>query len=129
MVGRKQHEAGETLVEILVSILVIATVFAAFAYAYVTGFTATKTHRDYVVADNVLRTAAEQLESAVRDACATGTTYSVTFTAPPGFTPPSPISSTCPGVSPTPDPQMVPPLVVKLPNGQTKSLSVMVRQP
>jgi type II secretory pathway pseudopilin PulG len=127
---RARSENGETLVEVIFSLVIMGLIFSAFLAAIATSSTASKTHRDLVTADAVLRNAAELTKRAVRHDCRSGPTYSATFPTPPaGFTPPPNISNrACPPVTGSFDTQ-VPELTftVTMPEGQTRSLNVRVR--
>src|SRR5262245_7068077 len=110
----RRSEAGETLLEIVIAVVVIGIVFSGFFAAYSTAAKASSTQRVAAQADALLRNAAEATKNAVRDQCADstastpGATYSVTLpSAPTGWPaltmtpadqtcPPVPTSSTCP---------------------------------
>ena len=140
------RERGDSLVEILLTIVVIGIVGSAAFYAISFGATNSKSHRDVVTADQLLRNSAEATKQAVRTSCANGgATYSVPFSTLPApdpaqtwhqyyetdrsFALPADITNrTCPsssGASATP----TVPLSVTLPNGTTRSLSIVVRTP
>jgi type II secretory pathway pseudopilin PulG len=145
-VARRGRERGETLVEILLTIVVIGIVGSAAFYAISFGATNSKSHRDFVTADQILRNSAEATKTAVRTTCVgVGGNYSVPFstlTSPEPsqnwhqfyetdrhFTLPADISNqSCPlttvaGGTPTV------PLSVTLPDGRVRSLSLVVRRP
>ena len=125
---RAHNEAGESLVEILIALVIIGIVVSALYASYATASTASKSHRDLVTADAVLRNSAEATKSAVRTSCATGPNYSVTYSAPAGFTPPANVTNQpCPSkVEPLTAPVT---LTVTMPNGTAKSLSIELRTP
>jgi Tfp pilus assembly protein PilV len=84
---RKKDEAGLSLIEVVVAIVILGGIVSALMGALVTSSTTAKTHRDLVSADAVLRDYAEATKAAVRASCASaGATYSVTYTPPSGFT-------------------------------------------
>ena len=62
---RRDHQAGETLVEILVALVIIGLIVSAYLATYSTGALASKAHRDLVTADGVLRNYAESVKDAV----------------------------------------------------------------
>jgi Tfp pilus assembly protein PilV len=124
-----RNEAGETLIEVLISLVVIGAVVAAFFSAIVTTSTATKSQRYYVTADAVLRDYAESAKQGARDTCTssnTGTAIPVSYAPGPssGFT----VAAT--GLT-CPSPTTVNPVVITatLPNGVQKKLSINVRTP
>jgi hypothetical protein len=135
-------EAGDTLVEILVAIVIIGLVVGAFFAAIATTSVASTSHRDLVSADEWLRHSAELLKTAVRIDCVSAASkYSVTFYDPtgldktklehhPNFTPPSDIvNHDCPPVTTGVAAVPIVKLTVQLPRGNAKSLDVMVRTP
>lgn len=138
----RSREAGDTLIEILLAIVVMGIIGSAAFYTISFGATNSKSHRDFVTADQVLRNSAEATKTAVRSACASGATYSVAFSTLPApvptqtwhqyyetdrnFTLPADLANTpCPGAAATPTVT----LSVNLPNGITRSLSIVVRKP
>ena len=142
MTSRRHHETGETLVEILIAIVVIGIVGSAAFYAISVGAMSSKSQRDFVTADHLLRNSAEATKAAVRSACASGgPTYSVAYSALPApdtsqtwhqyyetdrhFTLPTDIANPCPGPTATPTVQ----LSVTMPSGTQKSVSIVVRSP
>ena len=130
MKTRHRGEAGETLVEIVLSLVVMSLVVAAMYASFATASTGSKNHRDLVTADAVLRNSAEATKAAVRKSCANhGSTYSATYSAPAGFTPPTDIvNQACP---PTTGSGQTPTvlLTVTLPSGSQKKLSISVITP
>jgi type II secretory pathway pseudopilin PulG len=78
---RARSEMGETLVEVLFAIVIIGIIVSVFFSALVTSSTASRTHRDLVSADTVLRDYAEATKAAVRADCtASGSHYTVGYT-------------------------------------------------
>lgn len=135
---RPQHrsEVGETLIEVLISLVVIGIIVSAFFAAIATTSNASKTHRDLVSADAMLRDSAELTKTAVRRDCDGGTTYAVTYSSLPprlGFTYPADVTNQpCPSVAVPGDPAAQVPtvtLTVTTPGAHTKSLAIMVRTP
>jgi len=130
----RRTEAGETLLEVIMALVVIGLVVSAYFATFSTQSSASTTHRNLVTADGVLRGYAETIKAAVRDStngCGklNPTTFTASYTPPSGFT----VSST-PGVSG----QTCPPATtVQLehltvswgPNGMSRSLDINVRTP
>src|SRR5439155_12429460 len=84
---RERDEAGMSLVEIVIAIVILGAVVSALLAALATAAISSKSHRDLVTADAVLRDYAESTKSAVRASCTSaGATYSVTYLPPNGFT-------------------------------------------
>lgn len=141
----RTRESGDTLIEIILAIVVIGIIGSAAFYTISFGATNSKSHRDFVIADQLLRNSAEATKSAVRSACASGATYSVAFSTLPApvptqtwhqyyeidrqFTLPTDVANNpCPassGAAATPTVAVS----VTLPNGTPKSLSIVVRKP
>jgi type II secretory pathway pseudopilin PulG len=128
--ARLAREAGETLVEILIAIVVIGIVGSAGFYAISVGAQNSKSHRDLVTADALLRNYAEAATQSVRTTCnGTNTTFTVpnqlsSGQAAAGWQ----LSATglnCPGAS---NVQQVD-ITATVPTGLTKTLSIEVRSP
>ena len=92
---RRGNEGGETLVEILISIVIIGLVAGAIFATYATSATAAKSQRDFVTADAELRDYAEAIQGAAR-ACTPG----ALFNAPAAPTTPYPATSDAPATCP-----------------------------
>ena len=124
------RQSGETLVEILITIVVIGIVGSAAFFAISVGATNSKNHRDLVTADQLLRNYAEAAKQAVRATC---TGSNSTFTVGNQLTPEEvaqnwQLSATglnCPAASGV---QQVD-ITATLPTGTTKKLSIEVRSP
>lgn len=118
---------GETLIEVLISLVVLGIVFAAFFAGIATTSTATKSHRYFVTADAVLRDYAETAKQAARDTCTssnTGAAIPVTLTTPT----PSGFTVTATGLTcPPPTTVNQVDITATLPNGVDKRLSIDVR--
>jgi len=141
MTTSSDRERGETLVEILISIVVLGLIASASFYSISVGATSSKSHRDFVTADALLRDSAEATKAAVRTSCVPGgTTYSVpysTLIAPDGttwlqyyqtsrhFTLPTDLTNPCPSATQAP----VVTLSIYLPDSTQKTLSIEVRTP
>jgi type II secretory pathway pseudopilin PulG len=124
----RRNQAGDTLIEIIFAIVIIGVVVSALLAAIVTNENGTTSHRSFVTADHVLRNYAENVKQTVRASCtAVGVTWVPTYAAPSGYTINSLSSGvrTCPAVAST---QQVD-LTVGLPNGTSRTLSLVVRTP
>jgi type II secretory pathway pseudopilin PulG len=133
---RRGDEAGDSLVEIVLALVIIGVVIGAFVATFSTGATASSTHRRLVTADVVLRNYAEQTKLAVSK-CVEGGSYEMTYvdaegnpTNPPdGFSlTPAPNTGANVPCPPATEPASVS-LVVTLPNGDPREMSIEVRTP
>jgi type II secretory pathway pseudopilin PulG len=126
---RRRDESGETLVEIVIALVILGFIVSAYLASLATASTSSKTHRDLVTADAVLRDYAEATKGAVRASCAgSATTYTVSFSSPSGFAPPTPVPGStqpCPATTSV----SVVHLTIAMPNGTVKSLDIDVRAP
>jgi type II secretory pathway pseudopilin PulG len=124
-----RDERGDTLLEVVISLVLIGLVVGAYFATYQTTSGNSTTQRNLVTADGVLRSYAEATKAAAREQCATQPTYSVTsYTPPTGYTVNPLTNQTCP--SPTAgDSASNPPvhLQVTLAGGLTKSFDIVVR--
>ena len=94
-VGRdEQNETGDTLVEVLVSLLVMSICGLALMLTFTTSITASAEHRNLAALDTVLRSASEsalsqiqQQSSALFTSCASASYYNsnLTLSPPTGF--------------------------------------------
>ncbi len=125
---RTRDEAGESLIEIVIALVILGAVVSAMLATIATSATSSKGHRDLVTADAALRNYAEATKSAVRTSCtSSGATYTVSYTAPSGLGV-SPVPSTsqpCPSTTSV----TVVHLQVTLPSGTVKPLDSEVRAP
>jgi type II secretory pathway pseudopilin PulG len=130
MHARRHDESGDTLLELVIALVLIGLVVGAFFATYTTQGSGSTAHRTLVTADGVLRAYAEAAKSAVRDQCAASgaTQFSVTPPTVPGYTLNALNNQSCPprATSSTWPPLM---LTVTMPNGQNRSLSIVVRSP
>jgi len=139
MHARRDDQAGDTLLEILIAIVIIGISMSVLFYAFSISTSRSGIHQDLVTANGILRSFAETTKAAVRDpvnGCGkpTPTTFSVVYTPPPqavtnGFSvssTPTLTSQNCP--SPT---TVLPArLTVTMPHGEgTKTLDIRVRTP
>ncbi|TAN26851.1 MAG: hypothetical protein EPN30_04085 [Actinomycetota bacterium] len=89
----RHSEAGDTLIEVLMTLVVASLCAVAFLVAFTTAISASAEHRTLVSMDTVLRSVSEQAVSQIQQqpnplfaSCATPATYSgVGFTAPAGY--------------------------------------------
>src|SRR4051794_7379205 len=131
--GSQHDERGDSLIEIVLSLVLIGLVVAAFFATFSTGATGSSAHRDLVTADSVLRDYAESIKAAVENptsgcGAANPTTFTANFTPPAGYSvasTPSVVAQPCPAATAL----QVEHLVVTLPNGRTNSLDIAVRTP
>ena len=85
---RGRGEAGDTLVEVILALIIIGVVVSSFFASIATTSTASKTQRDFVTADAALRDYAEAAKQAARDTCTssnTGQAFTVSYTPPAGI--------------------------------------------
>ena len=123
---RRADERGDTLIEILAALLIISIVIIGYFSNASTAITGSKTHRDLVTADAVLRDDAETIKTAVRTQCVNGaSSYTASYAAPAGFSVNQLGAHTCP--PPTAPAQLT--LTVSLPEGLPKTLQIVVRTP
>ncbi|MDP9222734.1 MAG: hypothetical protein M3P18_02565 [Actinomycetota bacterium] len=81
---RFRGDAGESLIEIVVTIVVIGGAVTALLAALATAALSSATHRHLVTADTVMRSYAEATKIAVRRDCGSGlTSYSLSSYAAP----------------------------------------------
>jgi prepilin-type N-terminal cleavage/methylation domain-containing protein len=134
--ARTDRQRGETLVEILITIVVIGIVGSAAFYAISVGATNSKSHRDFVTADAILRNYAEAAKQAALNQCTNPTGQPLTITYPgtvpnnfmvsatgpgPGFGPPA-----CPSSLSTVSEIDI---TATLPDTTTRVLKIDVRAP
>jgi Tfp pilus assembly protein PilE len=87
---RRRSEGGETLVEILISVVIIGLVVGAIFATYTAAATSSKSQRDFVTADAELRDYAEALHAAAEN-CTKGAPLNP---APPASPYPYTVTST-----------------------------------
>jgi type II secretory pathway pseudopilin PulG len=121
----RRTEVGDTLIEILIALVVIGLVVSAFFATFSTQASGSLVQRDVVTEDGALRSYAELTKSAVRTQCASGSTFSVSYTPPAGFGVNPLVNQSCPGVT------SVSPVTLQIqkqPNGIARSLDIKVRK-
>jgi hypothetical protein len=129
MRSRSNDETGESLLEIVLALVVMGLVVGAFFATYATQGSGSTAHRTLVTADGVLRAYAESTKSAVREECTTpGETFAVTYSPPAGYTVNPLVGQPCPPRASTGTWSPIV-LTVEMPNGDDRSLSLVVRSP
>ena len=86
---RKDGDEGESLVEIVIALVLIGLVLTALMAALATAARASKSQRDLVKVDTIMRSYAESVKNEVRTGCLNPDTtpnYYDNFTPPLGFT-------------------------------------------
>jgi type II secretory pathway pseudopilin PulG len=122
---RLPRDAGETLVEIVMTVVIIGIAVTALISGLATTATASTTNRNTVVADTVMRNLAEAIKHS-SSACVEGQPLDVQFTPPDAF-----------AVSVTPAaPACPPPTAVELltldvdgPGDVHQTMQIVVRTP
>lgn len=79
---RKHDEAGDTLIEIVIAIVIIGLVVSTVLATYSTQSSGSITQRRLVTADGILRSYAESIKSAVRADCGDPSRTTYRFTPP-----------------------------------------------
>ncbi|HEY4331209.1 MAG TPA: hypothetical protein VGM78_01515 [Ilumatobacteraceae bacterium] len=122
---RHRRDVGETLIEIVLTVVIIGISITALISALATAGSAGTTQRISVESDTVMRNYAEATKAAART-CVVGGTYSVDFSAPTGYVVGGgPVAATCPDVTST---QLLS-LSVTGPTGVTAHMDMRVRSP
>jgi hypothetical protein len=148
MVATERGEHGDTLLEIVLAIVLIGIVVAAYFATYSTQGAGSTAHRTLVTADGILRSYAEATKSAVRAQCVGGaSSYGVARLAdtpanyaveldgslipasPLSLSQPCPPSSTPTTTFASGQPWEPTTLTVTMPNAKTRSLSLALRSP
>ncbi len=120
----RRSEAGETLLEIVMAIVIIGLVVSAYFATFSTQASGSSLQRNLVTADGLLRSYAEATKSAVRANCATSTTFTTTTPSLPSGFSASANTNQCPAT--VSDVKQVD-LTVRTPNGVTRALTIDVR--
>jgi type II secretory pathway pseudopilin PulG len=122
-----RDDAGESLIEVVMAMLVLGGAIAALLASVTTAVNSSRTHRNLVRTDTVMRNYAEAIKVAVRDGCDGGTSggnYAVSYSAPDFSFATSDPTNACPAAgAPI---ELV--LSVSGPAG-TKSMQIVVRRP
>ena len=122
---RARRDVGETLIEILLTIVIISLTITALVSGLATVANAGSAQRSSVKIDVVLRDYAEATKSAVQS-CVVGGSYTVTYPAPSGYVPStSPTDTLCPAVTTSKLLQ----LTVNGPAGSHATMALRVRTP
>jgi type II secretory pathway pseudopilin PulG len=122
---RHRDEAGETLIEIVLTIVLIGLAVTALLAGLGTAASASKQHRDLATSDTVMRSYAEATKQAVRTQCTAGAaSYTVRYSPPTGYTV-SGAGTTCPATTTT---QSLA-LVVTDGDGNSTRMTIVVRTP
>jgi hypothetical protein len=89
--GDRRSEAGDTLLEVLIALVVLSVASVALLVSFATSISASSTYRDVATLDTVLRTASEEVitqiqqqPAALFQSCAGAA--NVTFSLPTGYT-------------------------------------------
>ena len=125
-----RRDVGETLIEILLTIVIIGTSATGLLSSLATAGNAGNAQRGGVQADTVLRSYAEAVKAAGQK-CVAGEPFNVTVVATPSFPVSTiPAGTLCPGPATTPRPFLLPlTLTVTGPLSVHDSLDVVVRTP
>jgi Tfp pilus assembly protein PilV len=121
---RQRDEQGMSLVEVVIALVILASVVTALMAALATTSSGSEHHRELVRADAALRNYAEATKLAVRQSCDDGPTYTPP-TSPTGYTVTG-ATGTCPPKSGSLTPVT---LTVTVPNGAAKTMDIIVRSP
>jgi type II secretory pathway pseudopilin PulG len=124
----RRTQAGDSLIEIIIAIVVIGIVTSAIVAAIATSENGSSAHRRLVTADTVLRNWAEAAKTAVRTSCSSsGGTWTATYPPPlpSGYTLAPLTGQACPAVTTT----GLMTIQVTLPNGIVKSMQIATRTP
>ncbi|MEZ5249416.1 MAG: hypothetical protein R2713_09465 [Ilumatobacteraceae bacterium] len=121
---RGRADAGESLLEIVITVVVIGVTVTALVSGLASVSAAGEAHRQ-VCADTVMRNYAEAAKAAAR-ACTVGGTWQPVYSPPSGYTVSrTPASSACPPIA---TPARVD-LTVASPSGVTQTMTIVVRTP
>jgi len=122
---REYRDRGETLIEIILTVVITTITVTALVSSLATAGTAGQAQRGSVTADGVMRNYAEAVKAAGRT-CTNGGVYKVRFTPPAGFA-----VSAAPPISRCPPPAS--PLVLTLavdgPTAFDQTMQIVVRTP
>jgi type II secretory pathway pseudopilin PulG len=127
MAMKARRDVGETLIEIMLTIVIISLTITALVSSLATVANAGTAQRNSVNIDVVLRNYAEVTKAAAQS-CVVGGNYTVTYVPPTGFTVSRiPVSATCPPTIGTQPPPLQ--LIVNGPSGSHATMQLTVRTP
>jgi Tfp pilus assembly protein PilV len=121
---RSRTDAGETLVEIVFSVVLISLAVTGLVSALATASQAGAAQRASVTVDVVTRNYAEATKAAVQG-CTFPGSYTVAYTPPTGYH----VSSSGSGVCPDPSTAPAITLTVTAPNGTASTMQIRIRTP
>jgi Tfp pilus assembly protein PilV len=122
---RERRDAGETLIEILFTVVITGLTITALIASLATAGNAGNVQRNSLRGDIVMRNYAEATKAAAQT-CVAGATYTVVYTPPTGFTSTTvPTGTVCPAVA---TPRLLQ-LVVTGPLGLRETMQVKVSTP
>ncbi|TPW11492.1 MAG: hypothetical protein FD127_3211 [Acidimicrobiaceae bacterium] len=120
---RTCRDRGESLVEVILTIVIISVTVTSLIAGLSTAASATNMHREHTTTDMVIRNYAEATKLAVQG-CAVGGRFTVVYTPPTGYTA-SGAGGGCPPVSSA----QVVSLTARSPSGVVKTLQIGIRTP
>lgn len=120
---RARGDRGETLVEILLTVIIVGLTVTALVSSLATVSNAGNSQRNSVRADVELRNYAEKTKLATQN-CVAGAPYTVTYVPPTGYTVGSNSDGKCPDTGAKPVK-----LTIDGPSGLHDSLDIWVRTP
>src|ERR1043165_7327663 len=121
---RRRGDRGETLVEILFTVIIVGLTVTALVSSLATLSNAGNSQRNSVRADVVLRNYAEATKLATQN-CVAGAAYTITYAAPTGYA----VSNTGSGTCPPAAAASVMTLTVDGPSGLHDTMDIRVRTP
>lgn len=123
---REHGDRGETLIEIIITVVITMITVTALVSSLATVGTAGQAQRSSVTADGVMRNYAEAVKAASRS-CSKGAKFTVNFTPPAGYTVSyDPQISGCPPVA---EPPQVLKLAVAGPTARAQTMQIVIRTP